>query len=256
MSGFRRIRRGFAASTIVLAAFVTGAAAEPRPFGALGSPDPAETAAPADAGLTAACQASLRERFGQQPLGFTRPSHTAHDGTRIVRMDVTLAGQTLRATCSRDGAGGPVEAAVFDAAADDAGPRVIVLGGQPSTAPAAAPDRGYRFVARDPNASTFDPALAYPGYGGSWLPGLWVPELNGRGSGSHFFVKRGSSGIETVRGETTRIGSIPRGSSAPFASGGIASPAISNFPANAARPGGGFRGGVGVRSGGVGGIGR
>jgi hypothetical protein len=239
----------------VFSAFIAAAAAEPRPFDRLLAPAAGETAAPADAALLAACQASLRERFGRQQLGFARPSHAVNDGTRIIRLDVTAAGQTVRAACSRDGAGGPVEAIVFDAAADQTGPRVIALGGQPAAAASSpAADPGYRYVARDPNAASSDAAAGYPGYGGSYLPGLWVPAVDGRpcfhcrfdGSGAHIFVRLGSNGIETVRAETDRIAAFPRGSSAPFSNGGIASPAISNFTSNVER-----RSSTTFRSGGI-----
>jgi hypothetical protein len=250
MFGLPSGRRGLAAWTILFAASIPPAAAESRLFGALAVPDPArETAAPADAGLTAACQAGARERLGQERLEFARASHTARDGTRIARMDVTAAGQSFRAVCTRDGAGA-VETVVFAAPLDEVGPRVVVLGG---TGMPARSDDGYRFVARDPARATGDDMV---GYGGSYLPGLWVPDdergFRSRGfrdGDSHVFVKRRSSSRSTVR----IVEGGRRGSSAPFSDGGIASPAISNFTPKAVRGGGTIRfrsGGGGVRIGG------
>jgi hypothetical protein len=237
MSG-PQIRRGLAASTVLFSAFIAAAAAEPRPFDSLLAPAAGETAAPADAGLLAACQASLRERFGQQPLGFARPSHAVNDGIRIVRMDVTAAGQTVRAACSRDGAGGPVEAILFDAAADRAGPRVIALGGQPAAAAPSPVDRGYRYVARDPAADSEGYRTYHPDYDGSYVPGLWATSEERRGV-RHRGVRPGD---DASPGTAERI----RGSRDTFSAGGVASPAISNFTSQIER-----RSGTTFRSGGI-----
>ncbi|HEX2114450.1 MAG TPA: hypothetical protein VHM01_08605 [Alphaproteobacteria bacterium] len=235
-------RRGFAVWT-VLFALAPPAAADPRPFGALAVQDPAsEAAAPADATLTAACQAAVRERFGQERLDFGRPGHTARDSTRIVRMDLTAAGQPFRAICTRDGTAGAVEAVVFAAPVDEIGPRVVVLGGPTPEMRPRSDDPGHRLVVRDPSAVPGDDIL-YQGYGGAYLPGLWVP-FDGRFFDSHsfdrsrFLVKRDRPAIEITRGRTDlRFVERRRGSSAPFSSGGIASPAISNFTSKAVRGG-------------------
>jgi hypothetical protein len=134
-------------------------------------------------------------------------------------------------------------------------------------------DPGYRIVARDPSGED-DIALIYQGYDADYLPGLWVP-YGGYSYGGRWFGDAGGSrhlrrgpGIEPGRAPTDRIVAIPRGSSAPFSDGGIASPGISNFSPKAARGGiaspaisnfspravrgGGVRVGGGVRAGGGG----
>jgi len=260
MSGLS-IGRGFAAITL-FAAFISPAAAE-RASDAL-VPDPAETAAPADASFASACQASARERFGQERAMFARPSHTTRDGTSIVRMDVMVAGEPFRAVCTRDRAGGAVETAVFAGPGDETGPRVIVLGGTPTPGPQPVAEPT-RFVLRDPSRGTGDNEILYQGGYGGYLPGLWGPD---GGTGGRSFDHRSCIGcrVAVVNGSRVIITSdgtvvavlnnnrrfverVP-GSSAPFATGGMASPGIGNFPPAMVRSGS-----IGVRSGGVRGFG-
>jgi hypothetical protein len=259
MSGLS-IGRGFAAITL-LAAFISPAAAE-RASDALVMPDPAETAAPADASFASACQASARERFGQERAMFARPSHTARDGTSIVRMDVMVAGEPFRAVCTRDRAGGAIETAVFAGPGDESGPRVIVLGGTPAPGPRpAAGSTGPYFILRDPSRG--DGNIYYGGgYDSGYQPGLgWADtardgSLSGRGrhdcrdcriatvNGTRVIVREDGT-VVAVTNNRRFVERVP-GSSAPFATGGMASPGIGNFPPAMVRSGS-----IGVRSGGA-----
>jgi hypothetical protein len=249
------IGRGFAACAALLA-FIAPAAAEPRPFDAWAVPDPAEAAAPADASFTAACQAGIRERFGRERVAFGQASHTAHGDTRILRLDLTAGGDPFRAVCTREARGGAVETAVFAGAADRTGPRVVVLGGPtPDMRPRGSTDS--RIVLRDPSRGPLDDnALGY----GSTLPGLWAPDggvpgrvFDGHGchgcriavvNGTRVIVRRDGTVVAVASG-TPRFAERVPGSSAPFSSGGIASPAIGNFPQPTVRSGS-----IGLRSGG------
>jgi hypothetical protein len=251
------IGRSFAACAALLA-FISPAAAKPRPFDAWAVPDPAEAAAPADANFTAACQTGIRERFGRERVAFGQPSHTARGDTRILRLDLTVGGDPFRAVCAREARGGAVETVVFAGATDGTGPRVVVLGGPPSAMrPRGSTDS--RIVARDPSRGPLDDSALYPGYGGSYLPGLWAPDgapgraFDGRVCrGCRVAVVNGTRVIFRADGTVVAIASgSPRfiervpGSSAPFSSGGIASPAIGNFPQPTVRSGS-----IGLRSGG------
>jgi hypothetical protein len=238
------IGRGCAACA-VLFALAAPAAAETRPFGALATPDPvSEAGAPADPALAAACQASARERFGQERLTFGRPSHTRRDTIRIVRMDVTAAGEPFRAVCTRDDAAGPVETVVFAGPADEAGPRVIVLGGPtPGARPRA--DDGYRYFVRDPSAGAAENPV-YGAYGGGYLSGLWGDSFDGRSFGTHVVrrdgsrARRGRPAIDAVA-QNPRFFEVRRGSSAPFSTGGVASPAFNSFSPKVVRGGASIR---------------
>jgi hypothetical protein len=250
------IGRGFAACAALLA-FIAPAAAEPRPFDAWAVPDPAEAAAPADATFAAACQAGIRERFGRERVAFGQASHTARGDTRILRLDLTAGGESFRAVCTREARGGAVETVVFAGAADQTGPRVVVLGG-PTTDMRLRGSADSRIVVRDPNRAPLDDNALYPGYGGT-VPGLWVPDgvpgrsFDGHGcrgcriavvSGTRVIVRRDGTVIAVASGTPRFVERVP-GSSAPFSSGGIASPAIGNFPQPTVRSGS-----IGLRSGG------
>jgi hypothetical protein len=147
-----------------------------RSLDALQSPDPArETAAPADAGFAASCRAASRELLGKGSFNFERPAYASRDGQGIVRMDVTVPGLArdgtglFRAVCVRDPRTGGVEAAIFDAPADDIGPRVIALRGPEG---GAAPAPGH-VIAFNPSGPAADPG--YGGFYGGTFPALAVP---------------------------------------------------------------------------------
>jgi hypothetical protein len=221
--------RALAAATAIFIASVGPAAAGSRLFEALATPDPdRETAAPADSRLTAACQTAARERLGRDRLSFSRSSHTSRDGVPVVRIDLTAGGEAFRAVCTRDAAGS-VAAVVFAGPVNEIGPRVIVLGGPTPEMRPRSSDPGYRIVARDPaQPDGYNPY--YPGYYGADLPGLWFD--------GDRFPRHADRGRDAVTGgPATRFGEARRGSSAPFADGGIASPGISNFPSRPPNPG-------------------
>jgi hypothetical protein len=240
------------ASAIALTALLLAA-------GRSGSADAAgETPAPPNPALAASCRSEAGGLLREQRLEFDRPVYGVRDGAPTVRMAVRIPGQprdpnaVIEVTCRRDPASGAVDAAIVDAPADDIGPRVIVLGGPPPGTPPRAADPGYRLVVRDPSADRSD-GSAYRD-DDRWLPGLWVPDFGWRCvgcrsfvvDGSRVFLKRPRQAIGTARVSTNpRFVERRRGSTAPFSSGGIASPTISNFSPKAVRGGG-----VRIRSGG------
>lgn len=259
--------RGFAAWIVLLATSIAPAAAASRPSDGFAVQGPSETAAPADSTLATACQTGARERFEGERPAFGRASHTVLGDTRIVRMDLSVAGEPFRAVCTREGAGGAVETVVFAAPADESGPRVIVLGGPPpGTRPrAATPAPVSPAAIAQPSGD-----VVYQGYDSGYLPGLWAPEgawgqsFAGRKclgcrsvvvNGSRVTVTQNGTVVAVTRTTPRFVERVP-GSSAPFATGGIASPAISNFPPVLATPGAiRFRaGGMGRAS--IGGFGR
>ena len=140
-----------------------------RSLEALQSPDPArETAARADAGFAASCRAAARELLGKGSFTFGRPAYTSRGGEAIVRMDVGVPGLAqdglFRAVCVRGRQGGTVEAAIFDAPANDIGPRVIALAGPTGGGPPAAPDYVIGYNPSEPSGD-----VAYGGvYGGGY----------------------------------------------------------------------------------------
>jgi hypothetical protein len=123
-------------------------------------------------------------------------------------------------------------------AADEIGPRVIDLGGPAPGTRAPTGDTTTHFYVHNPSAVPADQG-AY-GYGGGY-PGLWTGDGFFSRRNPHAFLNR--LAIDTAR--TSATVSI-RGPRQTFASGGIASPAISNFSPKAVRGGG-----VRFRSGGV-----
>jgi hypothetical protein len=90
-------------------------------------------------------------------------------------------------------------------------------------------DPGYRIVARDP-AQPDGLIPYYPGYAGTDLPGLWF-------DGDRFPRRADRDRDAITGGPASRFGEARRGSSAPFAQGGIASPGIGNFPSRPPNPG-------------------
>ncbi len=157
-------------ATISLAATSTVAMA--RSLEALQSPDPArETAAPADPGFAASCRTAARKLLGEGSFRFGPPAYASRNGESVVRMEISVPGVArrglFRAACVRNRQTRTVEAAVFDAPADDVGPRVIALAG-PEGGGAPAPDYVIGF-----NYSGLAPGLAYRDpYG---YPGLAAP---------------------------------------------------------------------------------
>lgn len=170
---------------IIAISFPLSPAVAARSLEALQSPDPArEVAARADAGFAASCRVAARELLGQGSFTFGRPAYTSRGGEAIIRMDVGVPGLAqdglFRAVCVRNRQGGTVEAAIFDAPADDVGPRVISLAGPAGGGPPAAPDYVIGYNPSGPSADT-----AYGGvsggygdvdggygaaYGGGWAP--------------------------------------------------------------------------------------
>lgn len=183
MQRHQTIKRGVATLAAGLALAVLSAAAEARVLAELQSHDPAtETAAPADPRAAAACRTAAAALLGGGPYGFGTPHYASRDGRAVIRMDVSAAGiprdpqRVWRAVCVRDPATGEYDAAIFDAPADEIGPRVVILPGPtPEMRPrVAAPED--RFVLRDPAGAALDSEYFGQGYvGGFGFPGLAVP---------------------------------------------------------------------------------